>query len=155
MNMRKLIIYLGLPCLMFLSCFTWPFKDWFTVIFKQGPGMRLPYCASFFFILMVELVTMMRVLHAKSLFITVLVGAIAGQMNATVSICISILFINGVHKFVNAIHFFGVKNNIFVFYSAIAFLLGGWIFGAISLAIAKLLLRERNSKVEPNSQVQG
>jgi len=117
-----------------------PIIHWFHAFVKLKP-MRAPYTVIFFVLLFLLLYWLWDTVGKRSFVAIVVIGALLGQSLAFLSIFIANLFIpNGIERTIKTISQQGILNVLFTDFF-VAFILGGWLIGAVALVALKLTAR--------------
>lgn len=121
-----------------------PLSDWFRAFVKLEP-MRLPYTTGFFLLLFCALTLMSRWVNRHRYVSVVAVGACLGHLAAVVSIFFANFFIpDGIARTASTLQRDGVIG-ILVTDFIVAAILGGWLLGAVALAVLKWMISRRST----------
>ena len=143
---KHILLPLVITIILLLVWLVPPATNWFHAFVKLEP-MRLPYTIIFFCSLFFMLFIYYFFVANKSLLQAFIWGALFGQLDGTVSIFIANLFIkNGVSRTLNTIVLegFSILSLDFV----VAFVLGGWLFGAIAFVTLKIFSSRKGKGVK-------
>lgn len=125
-----------------------PASNWFHAFVKLEP-MRVPYTATFFGLLWLSSALLSAWLKHRSVVTAVSAGAATGYLIAVVSLLVANLFIpDGPARTVRTVEQLGLLR-VLMTDAIVAFVLGGWILGAVAFAMLRILLRRNRDPGGP------